>query len=75
MAQIIRSAQAERDAVEIWAYIARDNPPAADHLLETFDEIFTSLSMQPHLGKTVEELATNLRQHRISHQKMSVARS
>ncbi len=61
MPQIIRSAQAERDTVEIWAYIARNNPSAADHLLDTFDEIFTSLSMQPHLGKSVEELAANLR--------------
>src|ERR1043166_7569139 len=61
MARIIRAPAAEADAVEIWAYIAADNPSAADRLLNRFDRIFLKLSAQPHLGKAVEEIAPRLR--------------
>lgn len=61
MARIIRAPAAKADAVEIWAYIAADNPSAADRLLSRFDRIFQKLSTQPLLGKSVEEIAPNLR--------------
>ena len=61
MARIIRAPAAEIDAVEIWVYIALDNPAAADRLLEKFDQMFVTLSLQPHLGKSVEILAPGLR--------------
>ena len=61
MAQIIRSPAAEADTVEIWAYIAQDNPPAADRLLAEFDRIFRMLATQPNAGKSIEELVANLR--------------
>ena len=61
MARIIRAPAAQADAVEIWAYIAEDNPSAADQLLDRFDRIFQKLATQPLLGKAVEEIAPNLR--------------
>lgn len=61
MARIIRSSQSERDALEIWAYIAQDNPTAADRLLGKFDDFFTALSLQPQMGKSVDELSPRLR--------------
>ncbi len=61
MARIIRAPAAESDAVEVWAYIAQDNERAANQLLERFETIFHTLAAQPHLGKAVEELASNLR--------------
>jgi toxin ParE1/3/4 len=61
MARIIRAPAAEQDAVEIWAYIARDNPPAADRLLARFDRILGTLAKQPLVGKSADELALNLR--------------
>jgi toxin ParE1/3/4 len=61
MARIIRSPAAEEDAVEIWAYIAQDNPPAADRLLERFDRVLQKLLLQPLLGKSVEEIGPGLR--------------
>jgi toxin ParE1/3/4 len=45
----------------IWTYIAQDNLDAADRLLDRFDDLFRRLASQPFLGKSVEELAPNLR--------------
>jgi toxin ParE1/3/4 len=61
MARIIRAPAAEADAIEIWAYIAEDNALAADRLLDRFDRVFHKLSLQPHLGKAVDEIAPGLR--------------
>lgn len=61
MARIIRSPEAKADALEIWSYIAEDNPTAADRLLDRFDNLFRQLLAQPQLGKAVPELAVNLR--------------
>ena len=49
------------DAAEIWAYIAADNPSAADRLLNYFDRIFLKLSAQPNMGKGAGKIAPNLR--------------
>jgi len=61
MARITQAPAAKADAVEIWAYIAQDNPDAADRLLNRFDDLFCLLASQPFLGKRIEELAPNLR--------------
>lgn len=61
MARIIQAPAAEADAIEIWAYIAQDNPDAADRLLNRFDQAFRLLLSQPLLGKSIEEFAPNLR--------------
>jgi toxin ParE1/3/4 len=57
MARIIRSPEAETDALEIWTYIAEDNPTAADRLLARFNRTIHSVAAQPKIGKSVEELA------------------
>lgn len=61
MARIIRAPAAQSDAVEIWSYIAEDDPDAADRLLNRIDRMFHTIATQPQLGKSVEELASNLR--------------
>ena len=61
MARIIRAPAAEADAVEIWAYIAEDNPAAADSLLDRIDAMVRTLATQPYLGKTLADLAPDLR--------------
>ena len=61
MARIIRAPAAKADAVEIWAYIAADNPSAADRLLNRFDRVLQKLPTQPLPGKAVEEIAPHLR--------------
>ena len=61
MARIIRAPAAQADAVEIWAYIAEDNPAAADRLPDRIDTLVRTLATQPYLGKTLAKLAPNLR--------------
>ncbi len=61
MARIVSASAAKADAGEIWAYIAEENPDAADRLLDRFDKLFRLLAAQPNLGKSVEGLAANLR--------------
>jgi len=61
MARIIQAPAAEADAVEIWTYVAQDNPDAADRLLDQFDDLFRLLVSQPLLGKSIEKLAPKLR--------------
>ena len=61
MPRIILSPAAEIGAVEIWAYIAEDNPPAADGLLQRLDKVCRTLAIEPQLGKPVPKLAPNLR--------------
>jgi toxin ParE1/3/4 len=49
------------DLEEIWNYIARDNPSAADRLLDRIYAIFVKLADQPRMGRAREELAPGLR--------------
>ena len=38
MAQLLRTPEAVDSLLEIWDYIAQDNPPAADRVLRKIDE-------------------------------------
>jgi toxin ParE1/3/4 len=59
--QIIRSALAEADALEIWVYIAQDDPSAADRLIARFDKLFHTLAEQPLMGRSFPKFADKLR--------------
>ena len=61
MPVVRRTAQAEEDLIEIWIYIAQDNPAAADRLLDKFDSKFSLLAEQPSLGPAREDIAPELR--------------
>jgi len=41
---------AEKDLDDIFDYIMRDNPSAADSLLEKFDSTISQLALNPELG-------------------------
>jgi toxin ParE1/3/4 len=56
-----RTARAEDDLMDIWAYIARDNPPAADRLLNLLDEKSQMLAQNPKLGAARDDIATEVR--------------
>jgi toxin ParE1/3/4 len=56
-----RTARAEDDLIEIWTYIARDNPPAADRLLDLLDEKSGMLAQNPKLGAARDDIATGVR--------------
>ena len=58
---IQRTAQADEDLIDLWGYIAQDNPNAADHLLDEFESKFALLAEQPRLGPARSDIAPELR--------------
>jgi toxin ParE1/3/4 len=63
MGRCLRTARAEQDLVEIWLYIATDNPRAADRLLDRIDVACAHLASNPSLGPARPDLAPDLRYH------------
>ena len=61
MSSYFVSPLARADLDDIWQYIARDNLPAADRLLDTFYERFLLLAKQPLLGEVRDELRPGVR--------------
>ncbi len=58
---IKRTALAEEDLIEIWIYIAQDDPGAADHLLNEFEKKFSFLANNPKIGPARQDIAPELR--------------
>jgi toxin ParE1/3/4 len=61
MPRVIRTREADRDLDEIADYVARDNPPAAEALIDTFDEKLRLLAQLPYVGRARSELVPDLR--------------
>ena len=61
MAVFQKTAQAEEDLIDIWLYIAQDNPTAADNLLDTFEEKGWLLAKNPKLGQERPDIAEDFR--------------
>jgi toxin ParE1/3/4 len=57
----IRTRIAEEDLIEIWIYIASDNPAAADKLLDQIDTKCQMLAENPKLGQARPDIASELR--------------
>jgi toxin ParE1/3/4 len=52
MPRIIKSCLSREDFLEIWLYVARDNPTAADRLIQKFDRHLESLARAPMVGRS-----------------------
>jgi len=61
MPRIERSRASISDYEEIWRYIARDNPAAADRLITALERQISSLVTMPGSGRTEPKLAADLR--------------
>ena len=61
MAQLRIRPQAEADLDEIWLYIARDNPLAADSFVDKIEQRCKALAEFPRLGVSRDELRPSLR--------------
>ena len=61
MGQLLRTAQTEEDLIDIWLYIAQDNPEAADRLLDIFEEKGQLLSDNPQLGQSRPDISDGFR--------------
>jgi toxin ParE1/3/4 len=60
MAHILRTPQADADLTEIWSYIARDNPAAADKLIRQIDAAFQLIAENPEIGIRQDEIRPGL---------------
>jgi toxin ParE1/3/4 len=58
---LIRTAKAEEDLIEIWMYVATDNPEAADKLIERIDTKCQMLADNPAMGQVRPDIASGLR--------------
>ncbi len=65
MASVKISRLAEEDLVEIWKYIADDNPTAATQTVEAIEARFHLLAKQPEMGRNRSELREGLQSHPI----------
>ena len=61
MPQVVLTPQAEGSRIEIWLYIAEDNPAAADRLISTIDEKCRLIATQPLMGRVRPDLAPDVR--------------
>ncbi len=61
MAVFTKTRQAEEDLIDIWLYIAQDNPSAADHLLDTIESKGRLLAENPLLGQARPDIAEDFR--------------
>jgi toxin ParE1/3/4 len=60
-ATVYRSSRAEIDLVEIWSFIAKGNPIAADRQLDQIDSACKMLADNPYGGPRRDDLASGLR--------------
>ena len=61
MPDITVTKQAKQDLIEIWVYVADNNPTAADKLLDTLNKKIGMLSDHPLLGPARPDIAPDLR--------------
>jgi toxin ParE1/3/4 len=61
MSQHRVSDEARADLDEIWLYIARDNPDAADKFIRAIVSRFPKFAAMPQLGRSREERSPRLR--------------
>jgi toxin ParE1/3/4 len=61
MARVYRRPAARDDLLDIWLYIARDNPPRADSFLDELDALMSRLADEPLLGPARYDLGDGIR--------------
>lgn len=59
--RILRSPRARLDLIDIWTFIADDNEPAADALLDRIELALTMLRDNPLAGRARPELGRDIR--------------
>ena len=60
MAEVTLTQQAREDLIAIWAYVADDNPSAADRVLDILDARMMRLAEHPLLGPARPDIAPGL---------------
>lgn len=63
MLELIIAPKAEADLIDIWLYVAKDQPVNADRLLDRFNQAALLLTETPEIGIKRKDLGENLRSH------------
>jgi toxin ParE1/3/4 len=63
MLSLIKSPTSEEDLIDIWLYIAEDQPVNADRLLDRLNEAMIKLTEMPKMGVERSELIKGLRSY------------
>jgi toxin ParE1/3/4 len=61
MPQLRWTPQAQEDVLDIWGFIAEENPAAADRLVDQFTATCEQLSRHPRIGQNLHSIRPNLR--------------
>ncbi len=61
MITILQTPAAENDLINIWLYIADDNPTAADRVLNAAKETFEIIADNPKVGKVFQSKRAKLK--------------
>jgi toxin ParE1/3/4 len=61
MPKVLRSFPAREDLKQIWLYIAKRNPSAADRLIDKFERTLYSLARNPLIGESADCYREGLR--------------
>lgn len=59
--RLLSTPAAERDLIDIWTYIATDNPDAADRLLDAIADRIEQLRKHPRMGRLRPDIAADAR--------------
>ncbi len=59
--RILRTPRARLDLIDIAAFVAADNPAAADRLLHRFEDVLAMLARNPLMARARPELDADLR--------------
>ena len=61
MSSILITPAAENDLVNIWLYIARDKPDAADRVYQAAEDTFKTLATTPRIGTSYQSKRAQLK--------------
>ena len=61
MPRLLFTQSAQSDLLEVWLFIAEDNPEAADRVLSTIEKEAKTLLVQPLMGRARPELTEGVR--------------
>lgn len=65
MAEVHWTHDAEEDLIDIWRYIARHSPKAADRMLDRINDACEQRAAYPLLGTPRDDIATGVRSLRV----------
>jgi toxin ParE1/3/4 len=71
--RIVRTARADEDLIDIWAYIAAESPNAADRVLDAIEARWLQLARHPYSGMARDDIAPGIR-HLVAGQYLTLYR-